>query len=194
MINEILTFWFDYENNPKALYNRAIWWEKSSQTDNNIRQNFEKLTQQATSGELTSWLESAKGTLAYIILIDQFSRNLYRDTPQMYTHDSLALDAAKMAIAKGFDKELTLTERIFIYLPFEHSEDLNEQETCLTMYQQLIDDAPEESKQTALELLGFAKAHYDIIEKFNRFPHRNKILSRDSTADEIEFMKTHSGF
>tara|TARA_R110002110_G_scaffold33533_2_gene114888 strand:+ start:3483 stop:4067 length:585 start_codon:yes stop_codon:yes gene_type:complete len=194
MVNEVLNFWFDYENNPDPLYNRTIWWQKNEHTDNIIREKFANLNYQATSGQLDSWLASPKSTLAFIILIDQFSRNLYRNTPKMFAHDSLALNAAKNIVASSKDKILTLTERVFLYLPFEHSENFNDQEMSIALYQRLVDETPEAHKKTAEAFLSFAQAHYDIIEKFGRYPHRNKILSRDSTADEIDFMKTHQGF
>lgn len=195
MIEDVLSFWFDYDHNDNnTLFNRALWWQKSDDTDKQIRENFSSLRTQAINGELDNWLETPKGTLAYIILIDQFSRNLLRGQAAMYAHDPLALNAAKMAIEKGYDKSLSLTERVFIYMPFEHSENIEDQKLSVKLFEMLIESTPEPARQVAIDFAGYAKDHHDTVEKFNRFPHRNKILSRESTPEEIEFMKTHKGW
>jgi len=130
-------------------------------------------------GEIDSWTNEAESCLAYIIILDQFSRNMFRDTPQMYAADSLALDASKYAIKKGFDKQVK-KGRSFFYLPLMHSENLENQEECIKQFEILS-----EGKESGTE---YAIKHRDIIRQFGRFPHRNKILSRESTKEEIEFL------
>lgn len=116
MIETILKFWFDPDNNQQPLYNRAKWWQKSDKTDQFIINKFSDIRMQATQGALDHWLETPKGTLAYIILIDQFSRNIFRDTSAMYEYDNLALHAAKVAVGQEHDKSLSLTHRVYIYI------------------------------------------------------------------------------
>jgi len=189
MIETILKFWFDPDNNQQSLYNRAEWWQKNETLDTFITDSFSDIRRQAIQGELNHWLETPKGALAYIILIDQFSRNMLR-----YAHDGLALKAAKMAVDKQYDTSLPLTYRVFIYMPLEHSESISDQKQCLDLFFSIIKDAPEDAIPMANQLYEYAKEHYDIIKQFNRFPHRNKILSRKSTKNEIKFLETHSGF
>ncbi len=193
-IQVVLNYWFDYANQPSPLFNRPMWWKKDPDVDKHIKSQFEHLRNKAVKGELNAWLDSPKGTLAYVILIDQFSRNLYRNSAKMYQDDSLALKAAQNAIEKGFDQKLTLTERVFLYLPLEHSEDLNDQNRCVMLFQRLYEDCPVESKDIAKQYLKYATEHQAIIKQFSRFPHRNKILGRESTLAEIEFQSTHSGY
>ncbi len=193
-IQHILNYWFDYANQPATLFNRAMWWKINPEIDNQIKAQFENLRNKAVKGELNAWLKSPKGTLAYVILIDQFSRNLYRNSPKMYEDDILAINASKDAIEKGFDQKLTLTERVFLYLPLEHSENLDDQNRNVILFEKLVEDSPNETKEIAQNYLKYAKEHQSIIKQFNRFPHRNKILGRDSTPAEIEFLRTHSGY
>jgi uncharacterized protein (DUF924 family) len=194
MIDTILDYWFDYQNHPESLYNRGFWWEKNANTDSFIKNKFGKIREQAIIGDLNDWLNSPKGTLAYMILIDQFSRNIYRDTPQMFQYDELASAAAKHAIENEMDKQLSLTERVFLYLPFEHSENLNDQNFSVSLFEKLYEETQHNEKEIANNFLNFAKKHREIIEKFNRFPHRNKILSRETTPDEETYLRTYPGF
>ncbi|MCS5707796.1 DUF924 domain-containing protein [Candidatus Berkiella cookevillensis] len=193
-MDEILNFWFDYEHEKAPIYNRKIWWVKDQKVDNILREKFGLLREKAIKGELDDCLELPKGTLAYIILIDQFSRNLFRDTPKMFEYDALALSAAKRALKQGLDKTLTLTERVFMYLPLEHSENMNDQNESVALFEQLLNETPEQYKSIAALFLNYARDHRLIIEKFQRFPHRNKTLSRESTSAEIEFLASHPGY
>lgn len=193
--DEVLNFWFDYEAHAgQALFDRALWWQKSDATDQTIRNNFADLHEQVIQGNHERWLNTPKQALAYVILLDQFSRNMYRNTAKMYTFDQQALKAAQMAVDSGYDKTLSLTERVFLYLPFEHSENLNDQERSVELFKQLAAEAPKENKSIAISFLSYAQEHHDIIEKFGRFPHRNKILSRENRPEESEFMKIHQGY
>ena len=170
---EVLTFWFE-ETKPYQ------WYRRDDAFDASIRNRFEKLHQQAATGELDSWAGNARSAFALILILDQFSRNLFRDTPQAFSCDDLALAAARDAIARGFDKQFGDRERAFFYMPFMHAEDLAAQEECVALCRDHMEGSDNEPH--AIE-------HRDIIERFGRFPHRNKILGRTSTEEEIAFLE-----
>ncbi|MGE3317938.1 MAG: DUF924 family protein [Candidatus Berkiella sp.] len=193
-IQKVLDNWFEYDHNHAPLFENTVWWVKNKEVDDTIRLQYKDLYQQAIQGGLKDWLATPRGTLAYVILIDQFSRNMFRDSPKAYQHDELALKVAKDAIQKGVDKQLTLTERVFLYLPLEHSENIDDQNQSVALFEQLYKDTPAAQKPLAAKFLKYAKAHQQIIAQFGRFPHRNKILSRKSTPEEQAFLKTHPGF
>lgn len=178
MWKEILEFWFN-ELEPK------MWWVKDEVLDSRIRGRFMELHTQAMRGELYSWRAGARSSLAEIIVLDQFSRNMFRDTPQAFASDPLALALAQNAIEKGFDKELEKEQRSFMYIPFMHSESAMIHGWALELY-------------TALGMedkLKYEKLHKAIIDRFGRYPHRNAILGRQSTQEELEFLKEpHSSF
>lgn len=172
MIDTILNFWFE-ELEPKQ------WFIKDNQLDNEIDKRFGALHQKATQGELYSWRDTAKGSLAEIIILDQFSRNIFRDQASSFAFDSMALTLAQAAISKQFDKGLNPQEKSFLYMPFMHSESL----AIHNIAQQLFN-------QPGLEHnLDFEKKHRVIIEKFGRYPHRNQILGRTSTSEELTFLQ-----
>lgn len=171
MYNQVLKFWFE-ELSPQQ------WWEKDSALDNTIKDRFKYIHKQASQCELYGWRSNAKGRLAEIIVLDQFSRNMFRDTPQSFAHDSLALALSQQAIALGANKELNATERSFLYMPFMHSESLLiHQQACLLYKANGIDSNYQ-----------FELKHLEIIEKFGRYPHRNTILGRQSSAEEVKFL------
>lgn len=171
MYNNVLQFWFE-ELSPQQ------WWEKDPELDKKILNRFESVHKQACHCELYQWRNKPEGRLAEIIVLDQFSRNMYRDTPQSFAHDSLALALAQQAIEIGADKELSATERSFLYMPFMHSESLLiHQQACLLYKINGIDSNYQ-----------FELKHAEIIEKFGRYPHRNTILNRQSSPQELEFL------
>ena len=174
MQNEVLQFWFE-EIQP------AQHWKKDPDFDQLITTRFSNIHASANRGELYEWRKSAKGRLAEIIVLDQFSRNMFRGKPESFASDVLALVLAQEAIAIGTDNELTPAERAFLYMPFMHSESLIIHELAVPLFE----------KTSNLE---FELKHKSIIELFGRYPHRNDILGRVSTEAEIEFMKTNSGF
>ena len=169
---QVINFWFHDISPPQ-------WWVKDAAFDAQIRQQFGELHAQARRGELFRWRKFPEGRLAEIIVLDQFSRNMFRDTPAAFAQDALALVLAQEAIAVGADKVLTAEQRSFMYMPFMHSESLMIHEYAVQLFSQ---DGMEGN-------LDFEIKHKVIIERFGRFPHRNSILSRDSTAGEIEFLK-----
>jgi len=166
---DVLDFWFARP---------ADWFRKSDAFDIEIRNRFFQLHEQMAAG-MKDWLQTADRCLARIIVLDQFPRNMFRGTPRAFATDHLALEAARHALAKKFDSGYSREERIFAYLPFEHSESLADQERACELMQPLGD-----------EQYRYAIAHRDIIARFGRFPHRNAILGRASTPEEVAFLAT----
>jgi len=186
---EIITFWFG--TNPTApLQNKKKWFTSSPAFDQEIKTKFGTTLTQAKNGELDHWLDSPDGTLAFILLLDQFSRNIYRNTPQVFAQDDLALSSARDAIKHGMHTQLAPHQRAFIYIPFMHAEDLKSQDECILLFEELIEKTDDATlKQSFKGNLHYAHQHRDIIKKFGRYPHRNIILNRTNTPDEIEFLK-----
>lgn len=169
---KVLDFWFAKTHQP-------FWFEKNTEFDDLIRQNFGKLHEQASRSELWGWRKDINGRLAEIIVLDQFSRNLYRGEPKAFAQDAMALSLAQEAISQKLDQQLDLEQRKFLYLPFMHSESAYVHEFALKLFQNLGDD----------DTLEYQKRHQDIIIRFGRYPHRNEILGRISTHEELEFLK-----
>lgn len=171
MHEEVLTFWFD-EIEPR------MWWVVDTAFDGLIRQRFLGLIERAARGELYSWRTTARGRLAEIIVLDQFSRNAYRDTPRAFTQDSMALALAQEAVSAGLHMDLTPTERSFLFLPYMHSESRLIHTQAEALYGAF---APREN-------YDFELRHKAIIDRFGRYPHRNQALGRASSAEELEFL------
>jgi uncharacterized protein (DUF924 family) len=169
---QILRFWFD-EIDP------AMWWLADPTFDAKVRERFLATHQQAVRGELSGWRTESKGRLAEIIVLDQFSRNLFRNTPLAFAQDLAALVLAQEAVAADAHRFLSPIERSFLYLPFVHSESRQIHEWAERLYR--ANGLPEN--------YDFELKHKVIIDRFGRYPHRNEILGRESTADEIEFLK-----
>lgn len=188
----ILEFWFGAgDSNLEIIKDKfKLWWKKDRSLDVEIQQQFGYLLEVMKKGELDDWRESAKGRLAMIILADQFSRNIYRNTPASFVNDDLALSLAKSGIKAGMDKGLRLIERVFFYMPFMHAESLAEQEKAVKLFSELVSEGDKEEKNSLQTNLDFAVRHRNVIKQFGRFPHRNRILGRKSTNEEIEFLKT----
>ena len=179
----ILDFWFGHPNDPNYGKIQPFWFEKQPDFDAKVRDLFLEDYQQAVAGYLHDWMNSPETCLALILLLDQFPRNMFRDTPQAFATDWEALSLAQHATNKGYDRQLLAVQRWFIYLPFEHSENLADQRKCIKLFQQLSHD-PYSAK--AIES---AFRHKEIISRFGRFPHRNAILGRISTPEEEEFLE-----
>jgi uncharacterized protein (DUF924 family) len=156
----------------------AKWFGKDDALDAEIGARFLDDVEAAAAGRLGHWEATPEGALALLILLDQFPRNIFRNSARAFAADPLARDVADRAIAQGFDQRVATGERLFFYLPFEHSEDLADQERCLALMGAL-DDA---------DLLKWARLHADIIRHFGRFPHRNSALGRSTTAAEQAFL------
>ena len=199
-IQQVLTFWFGETisaDTPSA--QAKLWWSKQPTIDQQIREDFEDGLQALVAGEHQDWLETASGRLAAIIVLDQLSRNMYRDTPQAFAQDELALKLCLQGLEKNIDLQLELLERVFFYLPLEHSEDPDIQDLSSRKFADLLDDNintdPLPSDGTYEGFYRYAESHRDVIQKFGRFPHRNKILGRANTELEQEYLDTPgSGF
>lgn len=185
-IDAILRFWFGVPQTPDSQYSqrRKYWFGKNPEFDRSIHDRFYFLYEQADSGELDNWQATPQGSLALILLFDQFPRNMFRDTPRAFATDAKALSIAKQSIAQAFDRALEPIQRVFIYLPLEHSENLDDQRQCVWLFEALTAESPE-----LADCLDYALRHQAIIERFGRFPHRNRILDRPSTPAETEFLK-----
>ena len=171
---EILDFWLG-EVGPKG------WYAGGEALDASIRDRFSEIWQAAHDGGLEHWVEGTVSTLAYLILCDQFSRNMHRDTAKAFATDSQALAAAKRAVAEGWDMNAPEPERQFFYMPFEHSENIADQDEAVTLLSTRLSSDP--------EMALHAKAHREIIARLGRFPNRNAALERESTPEELDFLK-----
>jgi uncharacterized protein (DUF924 family) len=173
--SDVLDFWFSQD--------RKAWFAKDPAFDEQIRGRFLGLFERALRGELDAWLQAPASCLALAILLDQFPRNMFRGTAKAFAGDPRARAAARSILDNGWDKTMTADERMFAYLPFEHSESLADQERCLALMREIA-----ASPETA-DLPKWAEAHLAIIRRFGRFPHRNAALGRESTPEEVAFLK-----
>jgi uncharacterized protein (DUF924 family) len=176
---EILAFWFGA---PPGNAARDVWFRKDAAFDAEIRDRFGDVTAIALAGGHGEWCATAGGSLARVLLLDQFTRNIHRDTPAAFAGDARALATAAYAIDRGFDRELDAYGRWFLYLPFEHAEDRAMQQRSLALFCAL------ERETWLAGPLEWAQKHADVIARFGRYPHRNAILGRDSTPDELAFL------
>ena len=201
-MNDILDYWFEGVNDQTKIDKKRMpflkWFSGGTRIDAEIRSRFEGVYLKALEGGLKSWEETPRGTLALIVLLDQFPRNIYRNSPRMFESDSLALALTLHAIEKKSDTQLLLIERVFLYMPFQHAEDPAMQEKSLGCFERLVEESkkinPANTSYYAYTL-DYARRHHAIIEEFGRFPHRNVLLKRPSTAAEQEFfLKKGSSF
>jgi uncharacterized protein (DUF924 family) len=181
-VEEVLAFWFGKPDSAEFGHSRDCWFAKDAEFDEAVQERLFPGYQQAAAGEVDHWVATPTGCLALIILLDQVPRNLFRSRPQAFATDSKALSVAETAVERGFERELLPVQRWFIYLPFEHSENLEHQERCLALFSHLEGD-PESAGA-----IDYARRHHEVIQRFGRFPHRNAILGRESTPEEAEFL------
>lgn len=176
----IIDFWF-------TEIPRERWFRSSPDFDAGIRNRFEALWHEARKGALAHWLSSKEGVLAFILLTDQFSRNMFRGQPDAFATDALALAAAREALAKHYDREASADERNFLYLPFMHSENLADQDFCVNLCRERLGEAHSSH--------AYALRHREAVARFGRFPARNEALGRATTKEEADYLKEHpSGF
>lgn len=182
----ILLFWFDDPTAQDSEYGqqRKIWFRKSEQFDQEVRNRFLDIYEQARRGEHTLLAETANGSLALTLLFDQFPRNMFRGTPKSFETDIRALKVAQSAIAQNFDQQVLPVQRMFFYLPFEHSEDMAHQDKAVALFESLVKVDPDLQSP-----LDYAYRHRDVIARFGRFPHRNAILNRPNIPAEAEFLQ-----
>ncbi len=179
--DEVLDFWFGREGEPGYGGFREEWFRKDAEFDREVRERFEGLHEQAAAGALDGWKEDARGCLALVIVLDQFSRNMFRGDPRSYATDHKAQEMAEYAVDHALDRDLPEFQRLFLYMPFMHSEDLEHQRRSVELFGSL--EGPRESGSP-----DYAVRHLEIIERFGRFPHRNEILGRQTTPEEAEFL------
>ena len=186
----VLDFWFAGARDDAAIMaaRNTLWYGSSPAFDAEIAARFGELLAAAARGELKHWKLSATGTLALIVVCDQFPRNIYRATPRAFSLDERAQALARDGVAQGTDRELTIIERSFFYLPFEHAEDRDAQQLSLRCFAALHQDAPPAFKALTADALHWARDHHDIVVRFGRLPHRNLILDRLSTPDEVAWL------
>ncbi len=170
------------------------WYAADDQLDDEIRRTFGMAMEHALAGALSGWRETAEGALALVILLDQFTRNVYRGTSGAFSGDAMAREVATYALDMGSDRALPIPGRLLLYHPFEHSEDLEDQRRSVALFSELASEASPDWREYIDSFLRYARAHLDVIERFGRFPHRNVILGRESTPAEQEWLSTHGGF
>ena len=180
---DVLDFWFGPAGSPEYGRPREAWFTKSEAFDAAIRARFLGLHAQAADGQLHAWQAAPDSLLALIVVLDQFPRNLFRGSSRAFATDAQALAAAQLAVDRGFDRLLSPVQRWFVYLPFEHAEDLALQRRCLQLFEGLRGDPD------SVDTIDYARRHHEIVARFGRFPHRNAVLGRVSTPEEIEFLK-----
>jgi len=174
---EIINFWFEEVDS-------SLWFNSTAEFDLQLKQRFESVYQEALKGTLDHWGNSPDGALALIVLLDQFPLNMYRGKPESFSGEKKAQSIAREAVAKKFDEQLTDAQKAFMYMPLMHSEDMNDQDFSVSLYE----------KAGLKQNLRFAKHHRKIVRKFGRFPHRNSILGRESTVEEIAYLNSREAF
>lgn len=189
--SSVINYWFgtDPDDARVAQERASLWWAKKPSVDDEIRRRFGPLVTAAGKGALSDWTSTAWGRLALILLTDQFPRNIYRGQPQAFDFDGIALDLSLKGLARGEDKELRPIQRVFFYLPLEHAENPEHQHRSVKLFRQLVREVPDDQRPTFAGFFIFALRHCAVIERFSRFPHRNAILARESTPEEIAFLK-----
>ena len=189
----VLDFWFAGPRDDAQLMaaRNAVWFGSNQAFDSEIRLRFGDLLAAAEQGDLQHWQLSASGTLALILVCDQFSRNVYRATPRAFALDARAQALARDGVAQGIDRELAIIERSFFYLPFEHAEDNEAQKLAVRCFESLDLEAPAAFKAVTADALHWARDHHAIVARFGRLPHRNLILDRPSTPDEVAWLAAH---
>ena len=188
-IGEGLAFWFGAPDAADRGRARDEWFEKHDAFDAAIAARFGTLVDDAIAGARDHWTLVPEGALAYVVLLDQFTRNAYRGTPKAFAGDARALACARRIVARGWDLREPPVHRWFCYLPFEHSESLRDQQRSLELFSSLRDDPASASS------IDYARRHLEVVQRFGRFPHRNAILGRASTAEELAFLaQPGSGF
>lgn len=180
----VLDFWFAPPGDPAHGTLRPMWFQKSDATDRDIAERFGPLIERALRGELIGWAAEPDSALAHILLLDQFTRNTLRDTPRAFAGDARALRAATAMVGARHDEALPPEQRAFVYMPFEHAEGIAMQDEAVRLFTRLAAQAPQMA-----DMLAYAHKHRDVVLRFGRFPHRNDILGRQSTAQELAFLR-----
>jgi uncharacterized protein (DUF924 family) len=181
---EVLDFWFGREGEPGYGEFREAWFRKDPEFDADVTERFADLYEEAAAGDLDGWREDARSSLALVIVLDQFPRNMFRGDGRTHAADAKALQTSKYAVEHALDRELPAFQRMFLYMPFMHSENINDQRRSVELFGRLANEPG------APDVTSYAVGHREIVERFGRFPHRNEILGRQTTPEEAEFLKT----
>jgi uncharacterized protein (DUF924 family) len=184
----ILEFWFGPDETVSA-HHQQQWFAADPAFDRLCVERFAGDYAAAAAGQLDEWRREPRSCLALVLLLDQFPRNMFRDTPRAFATDTAARRVARGAITEGFDRELSPLQRVFFYMPFEHSEQITDQDESVRLFRDLAGDYPECSS-----FLRYAESHREVIRRFGRFPLRNAVLNRASTLDETAYIREHSGY
>ena len=181
---EVLDFWFGREGEPGYGEFREAWFRKDPAFDADVTERFADLYEEAVAGGLDGWRDEARSCLALVIVLDQFPRNMFRGDGRTHAADGVALESSKYALEHALDRELPAFQKMFLYMPFMHSENREDQRRSVELFQLLADEPG------APDVTSYAVGHMEIVERFGRFPHRNGILDRETTPEEAEFLKT----
>lgn len=184
-------FWFGPSGTATEIVGRQrkLWFAKSAANDQTVVDRFADTLVAATAGQLNHWADTPRGRLALLIVFDQFPHHIHRDQPQAFATDPQALALSLAAIKSGDEPQLTPIERVFLYLPLEHAETHEMQDWSVSLYEKLADEAAIEERAIFDDFLNYARQHRDMVARFGRFPHRNAILGRPSSNDELAFLK-----
>ncbi|MEO6419684.1 MAG: DUF924 family protein [Polyangiaceae bacterium] len=190
---EILAYWFGGADrtDPSADDLKAritLWFESGSELDAEVTRRFAGDLERAVRGEYDDWEDNARDMLALIVILDQFPRNIHRGSPLAFSYDARSLALTQAAIARGFEASYSPVHRVVLYLPLMHSEDLEVQRVALASYKKLFDDSSEALRAQMVNVLRAAERHFEIIERFGRYPHRNKTVGREMTPTEVAFL------
>lgn len=190
-IEEVLAFWFrDCRDDPRlAAAMTGVWFAVDSDFDLEIRERFRSLHEHAANGDLDNWRVTARGSLALILLLDQFPRNIFRGTARAFATDAAAVAVCKRGLERDYLAQLHPTEQVFFIMPLSHSEQRVDQDRCAELFDELIASCPDELREHLALGAEFARQHCAVIQRFGRFPHRNAVLGRASTAAEVAFLR-----
>ncbi|MBK5378043.1 DUF924 domain-containing protein [Pseudomonas sp. TH08] len=186
----LLDWWFGHAESPDDISadKGKLWFGKRDSQDLEAREHFGVFVDQALAGELTEWTQRPEGWLAVVLLLDQLPRMIFRDTPNAFSGDLRAQKLVAQGIAADFDRQLKPIQRVFIYLVFEHCENLAVQNEAVSRFIDLVAEQPEAQRAVFADNLDYAERHQKVIARFGRFPHRNAVLGRESTAEELVFL------
>lgn len=190
-VEAVLDFWFGPNGPAGAVVGRqrALWFGKSGEADRAVTERFAITLADARAGRFDYWVNTPRGRLALVIVLDQFPHHIFRDQPQAFSSDAQALALSLAALDAQEDQALAPIERVFLYLPLEHAESLETQERSVALFERLAQEAAAEERSLFEDFLDHARRHRDVVARFGRFPHRNEILGRPSSLEEIKFLK-----
>ena len=190
--DDLLALWFgdNPDDSAVAAEKKDLWWSHKPETDEMLREKFGTASLSAGVGVLDHWTGSPQGRLALVLLLDQIPRAIHRGRPEAFALDADARKVASQGLASGADLLLRPIERVFLYMPFEHSEELADQERSVALFRDLSESVSDGDRETFKFFLDYAVRHHAAVARFGRFPHRNTVLGRESTPEEIEYLKT----